>query len=121
VQDHVHDGDDVGQGLLLFAVEGLLLQDAQLARGQPLFRFQKVEGLAQEAGQAAGAVVDVFQEQQPRGLLGVVQLGGAASLLAKDVVDIAEGLFEHGSSRGIVCQGAGGGAGDRRGVSPVVE
>jgi len=39
--------------------------------------------------------VEVFQEQQPRGLLGVVQLGGAASLLAKDIVDIPKGLFKH--------------------------
>jgi len=40
--------------------------------------------------------VEVFQEQQPRGLLGVVQLGGAAGLLAKDIVDVLERLLEQG-------------------------
>ena len=39
--------------------------------------------------------VEVFQEQEPGGLLGVVQLGGAAGLLAEDVVNVAEGLFKH--------------------------
>ena len=28
MQDHVHDGDDVGEGLLLLAVEGALLQSS---------------------------------------------------------------------------------------------
>jgi len=39
--------------------------------------------------------VEVFQEQEPGGLFGVVQLGGAAGLLAQDVVNISEGLFKH--------------------------
>ena len=39
--------------------------------------------------------VEIFQEQQPRGLLGVVQLGGAARLFAQNIVDVFEGLFEH--------------------------
>ena len=39
--------------------------------------------------------VQVFQEEEPRGLFGVVQLGGTASLLPEDVVDVFEGLFEH--------------------------
>ena len=40
--------------------------------------------------------VEVFQEQQPGGLLGVVQFGGAAGLFPENVVDVFEGLFEHG-------------------------
>ena len=39
--------------------------------------------------------VKVFQEEQPGGLLGVVEFGGAASLFTKDVIDVFEGLFEH--------------------------
>jgi hypothetical protein len=39
--------------------------------------------------------VQVFQEQQPGGLFGVVEFGGATSLFPKDVVDVFEGLFEH--------------------------
>ncbi len=40
--------------------------------------------------------VEVFQEEEPGGLLGVVQLGGAAGLLAEDIVNVLEGLFKHG-------------------------
>jgi hypothetical protein len=39
-------------------------------------------------------VIEIFQEQQPGGLLGVVEFGGASGFFAKDVVDIFEGLFE---------------------------
>ena len=39
--------------------------------------------------------VEVFQEQEPGGLLGVVELGGAAGLFPEDVVDVLEGLFKH--------------------------
>ena len=39
--------------------------------------------------------VQVFQEQQPGGLFGVVELGGAACFFPEDVVDVLEGLFEH--------------------------
>lgn len=48
--------------------------------------------------------VDVFQEQQPRSLLGLVELRGAACLLSEDVVDVAKGLFEH-SGEGSWCCG----------------
>ena len=62
-------------------------------------------GLLQDRGSSAtlqqghgGAVVlqaiEVFEEQQPGGLLGVVELGAAAGLLAQAVVDGAEGRFE---------------------------
>ncbi len=40
--------------------------------------------------------VEILEEQQPGGLLGVVELGGAAGFFAEHVVDIFEGLFEHG-------------------------
>jgi len=40
--------------------------------------------------------VEVFQEQQPGTLLGVVEFRGAASFLPEDVVNVFEGLFEHG-------------------------
>ena len=49
-------------------------------------------------------VVEVLEKQNPRRLLGVVQLRGAAGLFPQNVVDILEGLLEHDrqSSRGIV-------------------
>ena len=40
-------------------------------------------------------IVEVFQEQQPGGLLGVIELRGAAGFFPEDVVDVFEGLFEH--------------------------
>ena len=42
--------------------------------------------------------VEVLQEQQPRGLLRVVELAGAAGILPEDVVDVLEGLFKHGEA-----------------------
>ena len=39
--------------------------------------------------------VEVFQEEQPGGLLGVVEFAGAAGVFPENVVDIAEGLFKH--------------------------
>ena len=40
--------------------------------------------------------VEVFQEEEPGSLLGVVQFGGATGLFPENVVDVFEGLFEHG-------------------------
>ena len=40
--------------------------------------------------------VEVFQEEEPGGLLGVVEFAGAAGVFPEDVVDVFEGLFEHG-------------------------
>ena len=39
--------------------------------------------------------VEVFQEQQPGCLFGVVELAGAADVFPEDVVDVLEGLFKH--------------------------
>jgi len=39
--------------------------------------------------------IEVFEEQQPGRLLGVVELAGAACFFAQDVVDVFEGLFKH--------------------------
>jgi hypothetical protein len=43
--------------------------------------------------------IEIFEEQEPSGLLGVVQLGGAAGLLAEHVIDVFEGLFKMGFVR----------------------
>ena len=40
--------------------------------------------------------VQIFEEQEPGVLLGVVELAGATGILPKDVVDVFEGLLEHG-------------------------
>ena len=43
-------------------------------------------------------VVEVFQEQHPRGLFDVIKLGAATGLLPEDIIEIPEGLFEHGAA-----------------------
>jgi hypothetical protein len=48
-------------------------------------------------GLAPLQVVEILEEKNPRGLFGVVQLGGAAGLFSEDVVDVLEGLFKHGA------------------------
>src|SRR5665213_4334711 len=40
-------------------------------------------------------IVEIFEEQDPRCLFGVVKFGSAPSLFPQDIVDILEGLFEH--------------------------
>jgi hypothetical protein len=40
--------------------------------------------------------VQILQEQQPGGLFGVIEFGGATGLFAQVVVDVFEGLFKHG-------------------------
>ncbi|BDV38084.1 hypothetical protein DSM21852_13370 [Methylocystis bryophila] len=40
-------------------------------------------------------VVEIFEKEQPRRLLGVVELGRAAGLFPQHVVEIFEGLLEH--------------------------
>jgi len=61
MQDHVHDGDDVGEALLLLAVEGLLLKCLDIL-GRGRFLAQIVEGLAQKAGRTAGPVIDALAD-----------------------------------------------------------
>lgn len=46
-------------------------------------------------------VVEVFQEQQPGDLLGVVELTAAAGLFPEDVIKVLEGLFEMGHGRSV--------------------
>ena len=41
--------------------------------------------------------VEVFEEDEPGGLLGVVEFGGATGFFAEGVANVAEGLFKHGA------------------------
>ena len=55
------------------------------------------------ASRAGGAVIDafgfqiveIFEEQQPGGLLGIVEFRRAAGFFPKHIVDVLEDLFEH--------------------------
>ncbi len=63
VQDHVHDRDDVGEGLLFLPVEGALLQGAVLDGAVlGILGAQLVEGFAEEDGRANGGFADGFAE-----------------------------------------------------------
>ena len=62
VQDHVHDGDDVGQRLLFLAVEGALLQGLDIRGGEARPGLEIVEGLAQETCRTDGAVIDALTD-----------------------------------------------------------
>ena len=63
VQDHVHDRDDVGEGLLFLPVEGALLQGAVLGGGAlGVLGAEVIEGFAEEAGRADGGVADGLAE-----------------------------------------------------------
>ena len=41
-------------------------------------------------------IIQVLQEQQPGGLLGIVKLGCATGFFPKNVINISKSLFEHG-------------------------
>jgi hypothetical protein len=43
-------------------------------------------------------LIEVFEEEEPRGLLGVIQFSRATGLFPENVVYISEGLFKHGLS-----------------------
>lgn len=43
--------------------------------------------------------VEILQEKQPGGLLGVVELAGATGVFPEDVIDVFEGLLEHRADR----------------------
>jgi hypothetical protein len=48
MQNHVHDGDDIGQRLLFLAEERALLKRLSVLCGEALFGFQVDERLAEE-------------------------------------------------------------------------
>ena len=57
----VHDRDDAGKGLFLFAVKGAHVQRFEVRHFARL-RKQIVKRLAQKAGRTAGAVVNSFAD-----------------------------------------------------------
>ena len=49
------------------------------------------------SGLVAFEAIEVFQKKEPGSLLGVIEFTGAAGVFPKNVVDVFEGLFEHGN------------------------
>ena len=59
VQDHIHDRDDIGEGLLFLSVEGALLQGAVLRGGAlGVLAAEVIEGFAKEACGSNSGVAD---------------------------------------------------------------
>ena len=53
--------------------------------------------------------VEVFQKEEPRGLLRVIEFAGATGVFPEDITDVFEGLFEHGwlkSDNSEACRGS---------------
>ena len=86
-----------GHGLVVVELAGRVLGRRPVVPAVGLVEDVGV-GAALERG-LVGAVllepVEVLQEEEPRRLLGVVELGGAARLFPEHVVDVLEGLLEH--------------------------
>src|SRR5271157_3611893 len=104
----VHEVAEVVAGQGLVVVEFAVLA---LGRGPAFPAIGLVEDvgvfLAVQRGFGALVllkVVEVFQEQQPGGLLGVIELSSAASFFPRDVINVFEGLFEH--MRRAICLGS---------------
>ena len=68
MQDHVHDRDDVGERLLLLAVEGTFLKGAEVRGGQSRLGHHVVIALAEEARRTAGTVVEPLANPWPQHL-----------------------------------------------------
>ena len=63
VQDHIHDRDHVGEGLLFLPVESALLQGAVLGGGAlGVLGAEEIEGFAKEAGRTDGGIADRLPE-----------------------------------------------------------
>jgi hypothetical protein len=58
VQDHVHDRDDVGEGLLFLSVKGPGLEGGEILGSEFFPGLQVIERLAQESAGADRTVVD---------------------------------------------------------------
>ena len=59
MEDHVHDADDIGEGLDLLAVEGVVLESRYLTRRElRLILGQVIIGLDEEAGAPASTIID---------------------------------------------------------------
>jgi hypothetical protein len=80
VQYHVHDGDDVGEGLLFLAVERALLKRLYVLRRKTRLRSKVLKRFAKESRRADRAVVYLFAN------LGLHDLDNGADERARGVI-----------------------------------
>ncbi len=104
MKDHVHDGDDIGQRLLLLAVKGARLQCFEIAGGQTGKALHVVEGFTQEARRAAGSIVDAFAnlgfyhlnhgaDQRARSVIFTAVASGVTHVLDLGFVEVGQFMF----------------------------
>ena len=99
------EGDQVVAGQCLMMVEGTVRGLGGGPGVPPVGGIEDVEpGLAVERGLGrlfAFQVIEIFQEQEPGRLLGIIELGRTAGLFPEHVIDVLEGLFKGPSE--VVC------------------
>lgn len=99
----VHIVDEIGPGLRAIVIEPALrvLRRGPASPAMALVDDRRV-GAAGEVGVQRATflqIVEIFEEEEPAGLLDIIEFGRAAGLLPEDVIDIPENLFEHLPSR----------------------
>ena len=88
------------KALLWSSLPSLSLGAAQLSHRYGLSRMREyfLPSSAASVALVLLKVVEVFQEEQPGGLLGVIEFGGAAGFFPEDVIDVFESLFSRNSN-----------------------
>ena len=96
----VDEGDEVVVDLGGVAIDLAVLAFGRSPRSPAIGFVEDVGVFPAAEGGVGGLVVfesvEVFQEEQSGGLLGVIEFASAAGVFPEDVVDVFEGLFEHG-------------------------
>src|SRR5262249_40072159 len=101
MQDHVHDRDDIGEGLLLLAEERALLQRLHILRRQTRLRSEVLKRLAQESCRTHGTIVDALAnarlhdlddsaDERARGVILAAVAPGVAHVLDLGFVEVRE-------------------------------
>ena len=102
VQDHIHDPDDVGEGLLFLPVKGALLKNPLLRRrALGVGVLQVNERLAEESAGARRGIVDAFANarfhdiddgafERARGVILAAVAPGVAHVLDLGLVEVGE-------------------------------
>ena len=104
MQNHVHDRDDVGEGLLLLAVEGALLKRLCVFGCKAWLCSEVFERFAKEARRADGSVINALADsglhdlddgadERARSVILAAVASGIAHVLDLGFVEVGEFVF----------------------------